>query len=110
MHRTSRVGDRVRSWCLPPNESGRTVREVPCPRRRSALDKHRTKEGGPMKKAALAVAIGAIALMLVGCGNKSDNKTKTESAPSTVKVRAGVSDPNDRNIAALAFLPAAVTV
>ena len=62
-----------------------------------------------MKKAALAVALGAIALMLVGCGNDSDD-SKAESAPATVSVQAGVNDPKDRNIAALAFLPASVTV
>src|SRR5262245_59126384 len=63
-----------------------------------------------MKKAALFVALGAVAMMLVGCGGKSDNKKSSESAPATVKVQAGVNDPKDRNIAVLAFLPATVTV
>jgi plastocyanin len=62
-----------------------------------------------MKKAALVVAIGAIALTLVGCGDDS-NDTKAESAPATVSVHAGVNDPKDSNIAALAFLPGSVTV
>ena len=64
-----------------------------------------------MKKAALFLTIGAVALMLVGCGSKSKTNTTTAGpAPSTAKVQAGVNDPKDRNIAVLAFLPASVTI
>lgn len=57
-----------------------------------------------MKKAVVAIALAAISLTLVGCGDD------TKEAPTKVAVRAGVNDPDDRNIALLAFLPASVTV
>src|SRR5205085_10219716 len=65
-----------------------------------------------MKKVVLAIALAAIAMTLVGCGNddKSSSSDAAKTAPTKVAVQAGVNDPKDRNIAALAFLPASVTV
>lgn len=52
---------------------------------------------------------------LVACGGDDDDADSTattadQSAPAKVDVQAGVNDPQDRNIALLAFLPASVTV
>lgn len=58
-----------------------------------------------MKKAVLALVLGAIAFTLVGCGDDAK-----EAAPEKVSVKAGVNDPDDANIAVMAFLPASVTV
>lgn len=68
-----------------------------------------------MRKKALALLLAAATMGLVACGGSDDDandnaSTGDESAPSTVAVHAGVNDPNDRNIAVLAFLPASVTV
>ncbi|MEY2399077.1 MAG: hypothetical protein QOJ00_2251 [Actinomycetota bacterium] len=63
-----------------------------------------------MKKLVLAVALGAVAMSLVGCGKDNSSSAAKKTAPTKVAVQAGVNDPKDRNIAALAFLPASVTV
>ena len=62
-----------------------------------------------MRKATLVTALGLIALTLVACGGDDSNDAKPV-APNKVSVQAGVNDSKDRNIAALAFLPASVTV
>lgn len=66
-----------------------------------------------IKRATVVATIGLVALTLVACGNdKKDDSTGAAkgTAPSTAKVQAGANDPKDRNIAALAFLPASITV
>jgi plastocyanin len=65
-----------------------------------------------IKRAVVLLTVGLVAVTLVACGGDDDNSTNADegSAPDTVAVRAGINDPKDRNIAALAFLPASVTV
>jgi plastocyanin len=62
----------------------------------------------------LPAVLGLVAVTLVACGGDDNDKaatnTTTAAAPAIAKVQAGVNDPKDRNIAALAFLPASITV
>src|SRR5205823_8093057 len=50
----------------------------------------------------------AVLLLLAGCSSKTG--TGTAAAPSTLRVKAGVNDPKDPNVAVLAFLPNTFTV
>lgn len=65
-----------------------------------------------IKRLTLFATIGLLALTLASCGGNDDSKSSGAkgSAPSTAKVQAGANNPKDRNVAALAFLPASVTV
>jgi plastocyanin len=53
----------------------------------------------------IAIAIAVPAALLAACGGG-----KQSSASKSVAVRAGVNDPSDPNVAALAFLPQEITV
>lgn len=66
-----------------------------------------------IKRATVIATVALVTLTLVACG--SDNKKSSDTAtkgtpPDKVAVQAGASDPKDRNIAALDFLPASITV
>lgn len=67
-----------------------------------------------MKKKSIAVAIALVMTMLAACGSDDDSPNEaadtTDTAPAKAAVKAGINDPNDRNIALMAFLPAAVTI
>jgi plastocyanin len=69
-------------------------------------------------------AMASLALVAVGCGDDSDGPaltgtaapttaevtTTTDAPPDEIVVKAGINDPNDKTIAVLQYLPAAVTV
>lgn len=65
-----------------------------------ATPRHRTM-------AFRATAFALVPMLLLAACAKAK---KVETAPTTVKLRAGVNDPQDPNIAVLAFLPQTITV
>ena len=59
---------------------------------------------------ATLVAMAAFGLMACGSSSSSGTSGKTSSGATPVPVQAGINDPQNRTVAVLQFMPAAVTV
>jgi plastocyanin len=55
-------------------------------------------------------AVLTASTVLAGCGDDKDEPAPAATAAEQVNVQAGVNDPQDNNIAVLAFLPNSVTI
>ena len=73
-------------------------------------------QGSTRRRRAMLVVAAALALVAAGCGDDDDTTDEdtspvvTEPAPEGFVVGAGVSDPDDPNVAVLEFLPETITV